>query len=434
MMLTERRFAPLFWTQFFSAFGDNVLKNALVFVILHQMSIATGATLVTAAGGVFIAPFIFLSGLGGELADRFDKGVLTRALKLAELAVAILATVGFLSQSIATLFVALFLYGAIAALFGPIKYGILPDVLRPEELGAGNALIEGATFAAILLGTIVGGLTTQGDASPIIAAALVPGLALLCWVASRFMPPQTPAAPDLTIERNVLRSTGRLLAALLRERPLWRAGLLVSVFWLVGAIVLSLLPPLVKDRLRADDGLVTIFLAVFAVAIGVGSALGARLMGARPDLRLAPAALVAMALFAADIALSLPVVATGVPPRAIAAVLHDIAIWRAAIDLAGLAIAGGVLIVPTFAAVQAWSRPESRARMIGAVNILSAMFMVGGAVVVGALQTLGVSLEWLFAGIGLACVAAAIWSFSIRRTKPIAPDSATMLPVALSRR
>ena len=416
-MLTERRFAPLFWTQFFSAFGDNVLKNALVFVILHQVSATTGASLVTAAGGVFIAPFIFLSGLGGELADRFDKTALTRALKLAELGVAILATVGFLSQSIATLFVALFLYGAIAALFGPIKYGILPDILRPEELGAGNALIEGATFAAILLGTVVGGLTTQGDASPVIAAALVPGLALLCWGASRLMPPQTPAAPDLAIERNVVRSTGRLLAALYRDMPLWRAGLLVSLFWLVGAIVLSLLPPLVKDRLRAEDGLVTVFLAIFAVAIGIGSALGARLMGARADLRFAPAALAAMALFAADLAVSLPVVATG-GPRAVISVLYDFAIWHTAIDLAGLAIAGGVLIVPTFAAVQAWSRPERRARMIGAVNILSAIFMVGGAAVVGVLQTLGVPLAWLFAGIGVVCLAAAGWSFAIRHTHP----------------
>ncbi len=423
-MLTERRFAPLFWTQFLSAFGDNVLKNALVFVILREISPALGGALVTAAGGVFIAPFIFLSGLGGEIADRFDKAFVTRRLKLAEFAVAIVAAIGFLTGSIATLFAALFLYGAIAAMFGPIKYAILPDIMEPEELGTGNALIEGATFAAILLGTIFGGLTTQGNASPWPAATSVLGLALLCWWTSGFMPAQKPAASSLPIQCNVIRSTWRLLTMLHADRPLWIAGLLVSIFWLVGAIVLSLLPPLVKDRFRADDILVTVLLANFAIAIGIGSAIGAKLMGSRPDLRFVWPAMFAMALSAFGVALSLPVIPDAGMLRPATTLLGDIAFWRVTIGLGGLAVAGGIVIVPAFAAVQAWSPPAARARMVAAVNVLTAVFMVGGAAIVGALQAAGVPLGPLFGGIGTICLACAIWSYMVRRTSPDADAAA----------
>ena len=155
----------MFFTQFFSAFNDNFLKNALVFLILFKIGGEGAETLVTLAGGVFIAPFFLLSGLGGELADRFDKAAVARRLKLAEILRPVCPSVAS-GQSVPMLFLALALFGIIAALFGPIKYGILPDHLEPEELGTGNALVEGATFLAILLGTIAGGLASTGAATP----------------------------------------------------------------------------------------------------------------------------------------------------------------------------------------------------------------------------------------------------------------------------
>lgn len=412
-MLNERRFAPLFWTQFFSAFGDNVLKNALVFVILHQMG-ARGEALVTLAGGVFIAPFVFMSGLGGQLADRFDKAAMTRALKTAELGVALLAAIGFMANSVAILFVALFLYGVIAALFGPVKYGILPDILRPQELGAGNALIEGATFLAILLGTIAGGLTAADGTNASTPAIAIVALAALCWATSRFIPAQAPAAPNLAIDRNILRSTAVLVRMLSADRSLWRTGVLVSFFWLVGAVVLSLLPPLVKSHLGASDESVTVFLAVFAIAIAVGSAGGAALMQGRIDLRSLPWAALAMAAFALDASLSLPARIGDMASRPLAQLLLDPASWRAVIDLGGLAIAGGIFVVPTFAALQAWAPRANRSRMIAAVNVLSALFMVGGAVVVGALQASGVSLNALFGLVAAGCAGCAAWVFTMR--------------------
>lgn len=187
-LMLKRRFAPLFWAQFFSAFNDNFLKNALVFIILYRLAGSHGEALVTLAGGLFIAPFFLLSGIGGQMADRFDKAMMAQRLKLAEIGAAGVAALGFTLHSVPMLFAALFLFGVIAALFGPIKYGILPDHLKREELPAGNALIEGATFIAILLGTIAGGLTARegGDAAQL--SLLIMVFALACWVATLFIP------------------------------------------------------------------------------------------------------------------------------------------------------------------------------------------------------------------------------------------------------
>ena len=219
-LMTTRRFAPLFWCQFFSAFGDNFLKTALVFVILFQVAGADSAALVTLAGATLIVPFFFLSGLGGELADRYDKAFIARRLKFAEIGVATLAVAGFAFHSLIILFVAVFLYGTIASLFGPIKYGILPDHLARSELPAGNALVEGGTFLAILLGTIVAGIAARGGSDPIHFAWLMMVSAFACWIASRFIPPSGEGAPELVIKRNILASTGKPRQIRARGRPL----------------------------------------------------------------------------------------------------------------------------------------------------------------------------------------------------------------------
>src|SRR5438105_14539197 len=197
-LLTSRRFAPLFWCQFFSAFNDNLLKNALVLLILFKIGGATGEALVTLAGGIFIAPFFLLSASGGELADRFDKAMVARLLKLVEIGAAAVAVAGFELNSMPLLFLALFLFGSIGALFGPIKYGILPDHLNREELPAANALIEGATFLAILGGTIAGGIAMTGGGDPAVLAITLMLFALLCWAARLFVPQTTPDAQALT--------------------------------------------------------------------------------------------------------------------------------------------------------------------------------------------------------------------------------------------
>ena len=243
-LITSRRFAPLFWCQFLSALNDNFVKNALVILILFRIGSEEGGPLVALAGAVLVAPFFILSGIGGELADRYDKAVVAEKLKRAEIPVAFVAAAGFLLQSIPLLFVALGLYGVIAALFGPIKYGILPALLQPRELPAGNAFVESATFTAILIGTIGGGLAASNAGGVWLLAGLVVGLAALCWFAASLIPKMGAAAPGLAIDFNPVSSTAALIRQLHAERRLWVGALIVSWFWLVGMVALALLPVL----------------------------------------------------------------------------------------------------------------------------------------------------------------------------------------------
>src|ERR1700677_576971 len=280
-LMTTRRFAPLFWCQFFSAFADNFLKTSLVFLILFHIAGPDSGALIQLAGATLIAPFFFLSGLGGELADRYDKALVARRLKFVEIGVALVAVAGFAFHSIVLLFVAVGAYGTIASLFGPIKYGILPDHLERTELASGNALVEGGTFLAILLGTIVAGLAASNGGDPINFAGLMMLSSVACWIASRFIPPTGEGAPHLKINRNIFASTGTLIKYVRAEPRLWWGALVASWFWLVGAVVLSLLPTLVTSRIGGTEGVVTVFLTIFSVAVAVGSGLAAWLAHGR---------------------------------------------------------------------------------------------------------------------------------------------------------
>ncbi|MFE1600222.1 acyl-[ACP]--phospholipid O-acyltransferase [Methylobacterium sp. ID0610] len=412
-LMATRRFAPLFWCQFFSAFNDNFLKNALVFLILFGVGGAGGgadggsAALVTLAGAAFIAPFFFLSGLGGELADRHDKAWLTRRLKAAEIAAAGVAVLGFFLASVPVLFVALVMFGAIAALFGPIKYGILPDHLARTELPAGNALIEAATFLAILGGTIAGGLAvTHGG--PSVFGGLVMGFAVLCWAASLLIPATGEAAPHLVVDRNVLRSTAGLVRDLYADARLWRTGLITSWFWLVGAVVLALLPAVVKGTFGGDESVVTTMLALFSVGVAAGSGLASWLCAGRIVVLPTPIAALIMGLVSLDLA---AVAAQATPPAAPLSAIPFLSRFegvRIAVDFALLAAAAGLFIVPSFAALQAWTPKAYRARVIAASNVLSAALIVLGAVGLAALQKAGLSGGGLFLVVALANLAAGI--------------------------
>src|SRR5436305_653894 len=408
-LMTSRRFAPLFWCQFFSAFNDNFLKNALVFLILFRAGFeeGTAGTLVTLTAAVFIGPFFFLSGLGGQLADRFGKAIVARYVKLVEIGVSALGVVGFWLHSVPIMFVTLFLFGVIATLFGPVKYGILPDNLKKEELPAGNALVEGATFMAILLGTIVGGLAAKEGNHPGYFGAMIVVFALACWGASLLIPRTGQGAPNLHVDPNIARSTGSLLRDLWIDKRLWWGSLATSWFWLVGAVALSLMPPLVKLVLGASEEVVTAYLAVFSIAIAVGSLLAAWLSQGRIALFPTLVGAFFLAVFALDLGFATYGLAA-VPGAGIAQVFSS---WRGihiAIDLAGLAIAGGLFIVPAFSAVQSWAGADKRARVVAAVNVLNALFIVGGTLVVAALQSFGVTLPQLFLLLGIANLVALI--------------------------
>jgi acyl-[acyl-carrier-protein]-phospholipid O-acyltransferase / long-chain-fatty-acid--[acyl-carrier-protein] ligase len=414
-LMTTRRFAPLFWCQFLSAFGDNFLKTALVFLILFQVGGTNSAALITLAGATLIAPFFILSGLGGELADRFDKALVTQRLKLAEIGVAAIAVGGFAAHSLVLLFIALGLYGAIGSLFGPIKYGILPDHLARSELPSGNALVEGGTFLAILIGTIVAGLAAKDGGDPIHFAWLMMVSSSAAWIASRFIPPTGQGAPDLAINANIFGSTGALIDYVRSDPRLWWGALTSSWFWLVGGLVLSLLPPLVTFRIGGSEDVVTLFLTIFSVAVAVGSALAAWLANGRIILLPTLVATVLLGIFCIDLGWTASALTPPAHVRGLGEFYASPYSIHIAVDLAGLALAGGLFIVPVFAAVQAWAGADHRARVVAAINVLNAAFMVAGAVILAVLQKLNLDAPLLFALIGVANLVAA---FVIGRTTP----------------
>src|SRR5712671_5538438 len=421
-LLTTRRFAPLFWTQFFAAFSDNFLKQALIFLILFKIGGSTANVLVNLAPAIFIFPYFVLSAFGGEMADRYDKALVAQRVKFAEIGVSAIAvlgfwlhTVGYDTASVSVLFLSLFGFGVCGALFGPIKYGILPDHLDRSELPAGNALVEGATFIAILLGTIVGGIAAKDGGDPAHFAFLMIVFSLLCWGASLLIPRTGQAAPDLNVHKNVLVSTIGLLNFLREDPRLWWGALVTSWFWLVGAVALSLMPPLVKNVLGGNEEVVTACLAIFSISIAVGSGLAAWLAAGRIILLPTLIGAVLLGLFAIDLGWSTHG-ATPIPGlEGYLAIFGSARGLRFALDLAGLAIAGGLFIVPTFAAVQAWAGADRRARVVAAVNVLNAAFMAGSTVIVAILQKSGMTTSQLFILLGVASLLVAI---AVGRTMP----------------
>lgn len=400
-LLSSRRFAPLFWSQFFSALNDNVLKNALVIMLLYGVAAEQNASLVTLAGAVFIFPFFVLSALGGELADKYVKMTVARRLKFAEIFAAGFAAAGFYMHSIPLLFVALALFGVVAALFGPVKYAILPDQLAVSELATGNALVEGATFMAILIGTIAGGLFVAGASHMGWICLAVIGLAILSWAFAARIPVSQPSAPDLPITANPWTSTVHLLKTLYAEPRLWDGMVIVSWFWMVGAIVLSLLPALVKGGVGGTEAVVTVCLAVFAIGIAAGSLFAAQLSHVRPNLALVPIGAIVMGVVGLDLAWAIGSTVHGTDVTA-AAFTSSFAGIRMLADFFLFAFGGGLFVVPSFAAVQAWSAPSERARVIAAGNVLQAAFMVVGSLLVAGLQALGLPVAWIFFGLAIA--------------------------------
>ena len=419
-LLTTRRFAPLFVAQFCSALNDNFLKNALGMLILFGFSAeavkhdaSNAPLLITLSGIIFIAPFMLLSALGGEIADKYDKARVAERIKFYEIPIACLAALGFYFHSIPILFVALAGFGIVGALFGPVKYGILPEKLSMEELSAGNALVEGATFLAILIGTIAGGVVVAEFKSPELIVAIILALALICWLSARMIPGDKPAAPDIPITRNPISSTMRLIGDINTDPRLWVGGQVCSWFWLTGFVVMSLLPPFIKDIIGGTEGVVTLCLATFTIGVAIGSILAALVSHERPNLALIPIGAVGMGL--GILGMGLIALLVGKPPIPLGP-MEVIGAKRGMALLPCLfliAVSGGLYIVPAFAAVQAWARTGYKARVVAAVNVLNAVYMVAAGAVLAAAQAVGIGMGEVLIALGLMTLVAAAWIMKI---------------------
>jgi acyl-[acyl-carrier-protein]-phospholipid O-acyltransferase/long-chain-fatty-acid--[acyl-carrier-protein] ligase len=400
-LLSSRRFAPLFWSQLLAALNDNLLKNALAMLVIYRLAMSDGPAIGTLAGAALVLPFFLFSALAGQYADKFDKAKVAAGVRLIEIPVALLAGAGFLLPSVPLLFLALVLFGTLSAFFGPVKYGLLPAHLEVRELPAGNALIEGATFIAILLGTIGGNLASGTETHVMIVAGGIVLLSVLGWFSASLIPPAPSTVPDLKVDTNIVTSTATLLSDLRTDKRIWQGALITSWFWLVGAVALALLQNLVPQILNGTPAVYTLALATFAIAVALGSIAAARASSNRPNLALVPIGALLMALFLLDLAWLTSTIAPVPTPLGIEGTLTSVSGLRALVDLAGIAFAGGLYIVPSFAAVQAWSPVDHRSRVIAGCNVMSAAFMTGAGLVIAGLQYIHAPISGLYAALGL---------------------------------
>lgn len=415
-LLFDRRFAPHFLTQFLGAFNDNVFKQALIIFIAFQAasnSSTESAQLVTIAAGIFILPFLLASPLAGQLADKLPKTRLIQLIKWAEVVIMLIGAVAFWLQDVWFLLLVLFIMGAQSSTFGPLKYGILPQLVQSDELPTGNALIQGATYIAILLGTLFGGFLMAGESLGWGAVSIaVVALAGLGVVASYCMCEVPAAVPKLTVDWNIWRQ-GLVALGFARRPPTVFAAIIgISWFWFLGATFLQLLPTYGRDVLGGDIPVVTLLLIAFSIGIGAGALLSAILMRVSRSAALVLTGALGMAFFG-----SLPLF-LGPPEgvdmgnagsRALAAVLSDPSTWPVLVGFFGLAICGGVFVVPLVVTMQTCSALETRSRVVAANNIVNALFMVGSAGLCVALLGIGWTMSAIMSVASLSTVVAAVY-------------------------
>ena len=410
-LMRERRFLPFFLTQFLGAFNDNAYKNALIILVGFNASdwggMSTGM-LSNIAAGLFILPFFLFSATAGQLADKYEKSRLIRLTKLLEIVVSIIAVMGFYVHSLSLLLIALFLLGTQATLFGPVKYAILPQHLKLEELIGGNALVEGGTFIAILLGTLLGGiLASYGAAGVFWICVMITTVAVAGYLTSWGIPLAPAAAPELKINWNPVSQTWETLK-ITREFPAVFLSIIgISWFWFYGAIFLSQFPEYTRNVLQGNEHVVTLLLTAFSIGIGTGSLLCERLSGKQIEIGLVPLGSIGMTIFSIDLALEHPVL----PAQGVWGAADFLGTWgnlHILLDLVLIGLFGGLYIVPLYALMQSRSPVAVRSRMIASNNIVNSIFMVLAAVLAVGLLQAGLTIPQIFLLTALGNVVAGV--------------------------
>lgn len=397
-LFAQRRFAPFFWTQFCGALNDNVFKTALLtaltFDALNWTTLDRG-TLNNLIPGLFILPFVLFSALAGQMADKFEKSRVIRLVKLLEIAIMLIAAIGWWQHSLWLLVAAVVGMGVHSTLFGPIKYAYLPQKLGEDELIGGNGVVEMGTFVGILLGEVLGAVLVSQPGGILLVAGGSLAIAVIGWLFSRAIPLSPAPAPALAIRWNVFAESVRNIRFSSRNRPVFVAMLGNSWFWFYGAIVLAQFPLYAKETLHGDHGVFVLLLTIFSLGIGLGSLLCERLSGRRIEVGLVPLGAIGLTVFGFDL------YAASVAYGGAAAVdalgfMRQPGGMRILFDCLLIGVFGGFYIVPLFAVIQTRCDPLHVSRTIAGVNILNAFFMVAAALVGMLLLKAGCSIPQLF--------------------------------------
>lgn len=402
--MTVRRFLPLFLTQFFGAFNDNLFKNALVILITFKLADEYGLNaqlLITSIAGLFILPFFLFSSTAGQLADKYEKSFLIRIIKFVEIVLMVLTAISFTFLNLWGLIILLFFMGAQSSFFGPLKFSILPQHLKENELVAGNGLVSAGTYIAILSGTLCGGLFILYPAGRAFISAGVVGVAIMGFISSLLIPKAEPSVPGMKIDWNPFRSTMDIISYVKPNVIVFRSILGISWFWFLGSVFLSQFPTFSKDILGGNEEVSTLFLVVFSVGVGLGSTLCNRLLKGRVSARLVPFGCIGMT--AATLLLyffSMTVPKTG-ELAGVMKFISEPGSWGVIFSFLLLAASGGIFSVPMYALMQSRSSDEHRARVVACLNITDSFGMVLSAVFVALMLMLKISIINIFLIIGI---------------------------------
>lgn len=412
-LLKRRRFLPLFATQFLGAFNDNLFKQAMVlfatYSIFSDAAVEQGFNAL--ATGLSTLPFLLFSALAGQLADAHDKARIIRLVKTAEIAIMgvgagglLLANAGYTNLSLGMMLAAVFLLGLHSTFFGPIKYAILPQHLKPDDVLGGTGLVEAGTYLAVLTGTLVAGYLSSEA-----AAGAVMLIAAVGWFTGRRVPPAPPLGPPIRINYNPFTASWRLVNGTMHIPRLFLAICSISLFWTIGAVLIIIFTPLVKNLLTATQGVASLFVATLSVGIAIGSVVINTMLKGHISARYSPVSVIAMGAFV--VAFSLEVRAwTPAPAGQLYGWSEFIAQPLAApvlLVLLAIAVTGGMFVVPLYAFLTTTVEKDQTARTVAANNVVNAGAMTIGALAVMGISALGVTPEdMLFVVAGMCLVSA----------------------------
>ncbi|MDH4048115.1 MAG: MFS transporter [Gammaproteobacteria bacterium] len=415
-LLSQRRFAPFFATQFLGAFNDNVFRNGLIILITFQgVQIAgmSASELANVAGALFILPFFLFSATAGQLADKYEKSLLFRRIKLLEIALMLIAAFAFISKSYTTLLFVLFLMGCQSTLFGPVKYAYLPQQLATHELIGGNALVESGTYVAIILGLLVGGISVSVEiANQSLIALFLVAIAVCGYLASRSIPPTRAVDPGLRINWNSLTQTWQIVRFAREDRSVFLSIMGISWFWFFGSAITIQVPAYTLDILNGNEEITTILLVAFAVGVGIGALLCERLSDHRIELGLVPFGSIGLTAFAIDLYFSQPTMNL-MAVSTVGEFLSRSGSWRILLDLAMLGAFGGFYSVPLYALIQQRADRTHLSRIIAANNIINSFFMVVAAILALVLLNSGVSIPQFFLVLAALNAVVAVYIYSL---------------------
>ena len=415
-LLGTRRFAPFFVTQLLGAFNDNVFRNATLVLVAFQMGLSTSqqSLYTNLAPALFILPFFFFSATAGQLAEKYEKTRIIRAVKIFEIAVMSIAAWGFYGHHASLLMVVLFLMGLHSTMFGPIKYSILPQALHPEELVGGNGLVETGTAMAILCGMMLGGglMGVPGN-GPMLASLAVLAIALVGYFASRQIPPAPPTSPNLKINWNPISESWRTFRLCMKQRAVFNSVLGISWFWFFGTALTAQLPSYAATHLGGGSSLYVLALGMFSIGTGIGSLLCERLSHRTVEIGLVPLGAFGISAFGVDLYFARTGLATS-SGLDVLAFVHAAGSWRILLDLTLIGVFGGFYLVPLFALVQSRTPKSELSRVIAGNNILNAAFIVSAAVFgIVAQKFLHWSIPQFFLAIAILNGVVAVYIFTL---------------------